>query len=167
MTRTRTLPEALSDDDVRALLQGQAGKKPSKFQSEKVEIDGYLFDSKREAIRYNQLKLRRLAGEIDHLTPHQVFDLEVNGIKVGRYTADFTYIENAGPNKDLLIVEDVKSSGTIKTEAFRLRARLFHAVTGYQITCVDGRGKVLAVLPKLPKPKAQPKPRTPKRKETR
>lgn len=158
MTRTRTLP-AMPDAEGRAVLQGP---KP-KFPKARIEIDGYLFDSNREASRYNDLKALRLAGEIDHLNVHEQFVLAVNGVKVGVYTADFTYVWNAGPNKDLLIVEDVKSSGTMKTEAFRLRARLFHAVTGYQITCVDGRGKVLAVLPKLPKPKAQPKPRTPRK----
>lgn len=104
-----------------------------------------------------------MRGEIDNLRIHDEYEMTVNGIKVGVYTCDFSYVWNVGPNKDRLIIEDVKSRPTMNSEAFRLRARLFHAVTGYQITCVDGRGKVLAVLPKLPKPKAQPKPRTPRK----
>lgn len=142
--RTRTLTAAGVE---------QAGKKAGKFQKSQIEIDGYLFDSNGEASRYEDLKFLRLAGDIDHLNVHEPFVLEVNGVKVGVYTADFTYVWNTGPNKDQLIIEDVKSSGTIKTEAFRLRARLFHAVTGYQITCVDKYGKVLDMLPHLPKPK--------------
>jgi hypothetical protein len=47
----------------------------------------------------------------------------------------------------------------MNSEAFRLRAQVFYAVTGMRVRCVNAKGTVLAVLPK---PKAPPKPRTPK-----
>jgi len=157
VTRQATVTPDMTDTEIKATLFGPKKKAP-KFTKARIEIDGYLFDSNREAERYGRLKAMRRAGEIDHLTPHESFDLVVNGYKVGRYTADFTYVSNVGPNKDRLTVEDVKSSGTVKTEAFRLRAQLFYAVTGLQITCVDAKGNILAILPKLPKPKTR-KPR--------
>ena len=36
----------------------------SKYQNKKVEVDGILFDSKKEARVYGELKLLRAAGEI-------------------------------------------------------------------------------------------------------
>lgn len=74
----------------------------NKFNAQKTEVDGIVFDSKKEAKRYQELKLLERAGEIIHLELQPVFDCVVNGHKVCKYKADFQYFEHEW------IVEDVK-----------------------------------------------------------
>ena len=99
-------------------------------------LDGYRFDSQREAARYQELKYRQLAGEIRELQVHPVFPITVatcsgNTEQVGKYTADFRYRE--GPT-GLLRIEDVKSPATRRTTAYRLRKKLVETIYGIVIT---------------------------------
>lgn len=92
----------------------------NKFSAKKVEIDGHKFASKAEADRYGELKWLERARDIKALAVHPAFFLVVNGVTVGRFTADFMYHE--GGRK---IVEDVK--GIVTPEA-SLRMRVFMAL---------------------------------------
>ena len=56
--------------------------------------------------------------EISNLELHPRYDLMVNGVKIGRYTADFRY--NKGNE---VVVEDVKSKPT-KTRDYMLRKKI-------------------------------------------
>ena len=56
--------------------------------------------------------------------------MKVNGKKVGRFTADFRYLE---PGRGL-VIEDVKGEPTRKGEAYRLRKKLFEAIYGLTVT---------------------------------
>ena len=88
--------------------------KRAKYGNKKVELDGYVFDSKAEAARYQDLVLTQAAGDIDLLSCQPKFVLQ-EGFKdrTGKheraitYTADFEYWEGS-----LHVVEDVKSSFT-------------------------------------------------------
>jgi len=60
----------------------------------KVTIDGIEFGSKGEAGHYVELKLRQAARQISELKVHPVYELVVNGVRVGKFTPDFSYIEN-------------------------------------------------------------------------
>jgi len=95
-----------------------------KYGNRKVHLDGYIFDSAREAKYYQDHKYLQQAGEISQLEVHPVFKIVVNGIKIGRYTADLSFREKSGRYR----VIDVKSPITAKTEAFRLRKRLVEAL---------------------------------------
>jgi hypothetical protein len=98
-----------------------------KYGNRKVEADGITFDSQKEGRRYWELKLMRQKGEIRDLECHPVFRFDLNGVRIGRYTADFRYVDAATGET---IVEDVKSEAT-KTTAYRLRKRLmkaFHSI---------------------------------------
>lgn len=92
----------------------------TKFGAKKVELDGHQFASKAEADRYAQLKWLERARDIKALSVHPVFFLVVNGVTVGKFTADFMYHE--GGRK---VVEDVK--GMITPDA-SLRMRVFMAL---------------------------------------
>lgn len=90
-------------------------------------VDGIVFASGKEAKRYGDLKLLERAGEITHLELQPSFPVLIKGQTFCIYTADFAYRE-----KGYWIVEDVKSSGTAKDAAYRLRkkaAQLFHDIT--------------------------------------
>lgn len=82
-----------------------------KYKNKKIVVNGIQFDSKKEAKRYQELKLLEDAGEITKLERQVKFDLlpnqkDPNGKVVERkvqYIADFVYMKNGK-----VCVEDVK-----------------------------------------------------------
>ena len=107
--------------------------KPSKYRNVKVTVDGHVFDSKREAARYHELKLMQKAGQIFHLLLQPVFDIVVPGgtqeaepVVVAKYVADFSYIL---PDRSS-VVEDAKG---MRTPVYRLKKKLVEATYGIKI----------------------------------
>lgn len=95
-----------------------------------TDRDGNKHDSRREYRRWQELRLRELAGEISDLQRQRVFDLVVGDMLVCRYTADACYVDCATGQR---VVEDVKSAATRKLPAFRIKAKLMKAVHGIEI----------------------------------
>lgn len=118
---------------------------PGRFRAEPVVIDGQRFASKKEARRYGELRTLQLAGEIKNLTCHPAYPVAIAGFHFCTYTPDFRYeerqpvrrfsIEANGDPATLIqwvpVIEEIKSSGTRKDAAYRLRrkaAELFHGI---------------------------------------
>lgn len=95
-------------------------KRRAKYGNVKTELDGILFDSKKEAERYVQLILLLRGGVIRDLELQPNFKLEVAGKKVCTYRADFRYSENGSQ-----VVEDVKG---MKTPVYKLKVKLLKAL---------------------------------------
>ena len=95
-------------------------KKVSKYRSQATEVDNIVFASRKEARRYQELTLLQRVGKISNLTMQVKFSLDVDGVHICNYIADFCYDEN-----DQVVVEDCKG---IKTPAYRLKAKLMMAV---------------------------------------
>lgn len=104
-------------------------KRRNKFGAIKVKLDGHVFDSKREAARYSELKLLRKAGEISELEVHPQFTLWVKGVLIANYKADFSYRDLLGQGH----VEDVKSEPTAKRRDFLLIRKLMRACHGIEV----------------------------------
>ena len=108
----------------------------SKFKNKKVELNGLTFDSKKEARRYNELKLLECGGYISGLELQKSFVLaesvkfenEPRAKPAVRYVADFVYIENGK-----MVVEDVKSSATKSLPVYRLKKHLMKSFHGIDI----------------------------------
>lgn len=83
----------------------------NKYRNRKTEIDGIVFDSKREAQRYAELQLLQRAGEIRDLSMQVEFELipKQDGERACKYKADFVY-HMADTGK--MVVEDVKGKRT-------------------------------------------------------
>lgn len=96
-------------------------KRGSKYHNERTRG----FDSKKEAQRFDQLMLLMKAGHIGGLLSQVPFRIEVNGIKICKYIADFTYMENGK-----YIVEDTKGK---RTDVYKLKKKLMLAVHGIEI----------------------------------
>lgn len=86
----------------------------AKYRNKKTERDGIVFDSKREAERYAELKLLERSGQIHDLALQPSFtlvDSRRNALgKIERavvYIADFMYFEG-----DSRVVEDAKGVRT-------------------------------------------------------
>jgi hypothetical protein len=102
-------------------------KGTSKYRAIKTEVDGIVFDSKKEAARYQELKLMQKAGEIDWIELQPTYPIEINGKKVFEYRADFLYRKMTGER----ILEDVKG---VKTDIYRLKKKCVEAYYGITIT---------------------------------
>jgi len=92
--------------------------KRSKYRNVRTILDGITFDSKKEAVRYADLKLLEKAGLIRDLELQPRIPLICNGVKIGSYVGDFAYSE-----RGIRIIEDVKSPAT-KTPVYNLKKKI-------------------------------------------
>ncbi len=109
--------------------------KVSKYKAVRTTVDGVTFDSKREARRYQELKLLERAGKIRLLDRQVTYELapsvKIAGEKRARpalrYKADFAYEDavNGG-----LVIEDAKG---YSDTAFRIRQHLMKSVHGIDV----------------------------------
>jgi hypothetical protein len=126
----------ITEAEYQALMKGRpiAEAKKPKYRNTKVEIDGLKFDSKKEAAHYHVLKLRERAGEIHGLELHPKFSLDINGIHICNYVADFSYYLSTYGTNDMsdavYVVEDVKSAMTRKLPVYRLKMKMMKAIHG-------------------------------------
>lgn len=103
-----------------------------KYQNKKTEVDGIIFDSKKEAKRYKELLLLESAGAITdlrrqvkyELIPSQRIDGKVAERKV-EYIADFVYTQDGET-----IVEDTKG---FKTKDYIIKRKLMLYKYGIRI----------------------------------
>ncbi len=103
--------------------------KRSKYGNRKVEADGKVFDSRKEYGRWLLLSMMQDSGVITELAHQPQFPIDVNGIHVCVYKADFSYKDEDGR----LHVEDVKSVATRKLPVYRLKAKLMKAALGIKV----------------------------------
>lgn len=119
-----------------------------KYGNTKITVDGIQFDSKREAARYQELKLLERAGVISFLQRQTKFQLipdqhapsnavYTKGPRKGQrkpgkllehecsYIADFCYIQNGET-----VVEDAKG---YRTEVYMIKKKLMLERYGIQI----------------------------------
>jgi len=122
--------------------------KSNKYGSKKIEVDGIIFDSKKEAKRYQELLLLEKAGAIQDLQRQRKFilipaqreftnEIYTKGRKKGcfkqgkllerecAYIADFLYIENGKR-----IVEDTKG---FRTKDYIIKRKLMLYMYGIRI----------------------------------
>lgn len=102
----------------------------NKYHNIPTVIDGHSFDSKKEARRYQELRLLEHAGEIRNLQLQPAYRLDVNGVHVCDYRADFSYVIAATAAN---VTEDVKG---VVTPVFALKSKLMRAVHGIDIVLV-------------------------------
>ncbi len=111
----------------------------SAFRSSPTLIDDIWFASKDEALRYRELKQQVRDGLIRDLETQPKYVIEVNGVLICRYTADFRYVVVKDAR---MVVEDVKSKrvdkygdkhGTAMARDWPLRKKLMKAVHGIDV----------------------------------
>lgn len=104
-------------------LGAKNGPKRQKYGNKKIEMDGHMFDSKKEAEHYAELKLLERAGKISNLILQPRYELipafSKNGKKYRKteYVADFQY-EKDGE----IIVVDVKG---FRPAVYNLKKKMF------------------------------------------
>lgn len=100
----------------------------NKYDNKRVVVDGIRFDSKREAARWQELKLLERAGEIKGLERQVEYELipKQPGERAVKYIADFRYIDHDGKT----VVEDTKG---VKTPVYILKRKLLLWVHGIRV----------------------------------
>ncbi len=91
-----------------------------KYKNKKTMVDGILFDSGKEAARYQELKLLERAGAITQLRRQVKFELipKCGKERACSYLADFVYTEGGKT-----VVEDVKGA---KTKDYIIKRKLMN-----------------------------------------
>lgn len=104
--------------------------KPSKYRAKRTTQDGINFDSKKEAARWEQLKILERAGDIGGLERQVAFPLwgkigpimTDSGKRQRTYVADFRYVDwRIG---GAIVVEDSKG---MQTPEFKLKKAILAA----------------------------------------
>lgn len=111
-------------------------KRRSKYGNRKTEVDGIVFDSKREAVRWRELQLLVRARKISCLSRQHVYELAPSVRIVGekrarpalRYVADFRYLENGKE-----IIEDVKG---FETPVWRVKVHVLKALHNIDVRVI-------------------------------
>ena len=122
----------LDGEEGKVTTQKKVTQKGSKYGNKKVEVNGILFDSKREARRYLDLRAMEIAGQIQNLRLQVKYELlpsqRINGRVVERevtYVADFVYEQNGEA-----VVEDSKGH---RTKDYILKRKLMLYIHGIRI----------------------------------
>lgn len=115
--------------------KGIKNQKKSKYHNQKTELDGILFDSKKESQYYSKLKIMKMTGEIKDFERQVKYVLQdsfkLNG-KAYReiyYKADFV-IEHLDGTKEVV---DVKASKYFQDSVYKLKKKMFIKKYGIEI----------------------------------
>lgn len=124
------MTERMSAADLRTMQEKPKG---SKYRAQRQTVDGITFDSKKEARRYQELRMLERAGDICDLRRQVVVELEGRDgpllTRTGRnmkITVDFAYTDL---NTGLVVYEDTKG---MPTRDYEVR-RAFAAAQGVQV----------------------------------
>ena len=129
-------------------VHGEAKRKYRNTPTDRHGADSKTirFDSKREAIRYDELMLLLKSGKIKNLKLQPQYTLqeayttpEGNRVRAIRYQADFSYEEaftSWGEPTSVIVVEDVKSPAS-KTRVYEMKKKLLLERFGIEITEVE------------------------------
>ena len=110
-------------------------EKRNKYHNRKVFLDGMWFDSVKESRRWTALQndpaVRSLQRQVTYL-------LQVNGVNISTYRADFVYVRIISRDGWIEVVEDAKprGKGFKKTEAYRMfiiKKKLMKACKGIDV----------------------------------
>lgn len=122
-------PLFISAAEYQAVVQAEAAADDAarnhKYRAKSCVHDGIRFPSQKERDRYINLTRLQRAGHIRNLVYQKRYRLEVNGVKVADYVADFVYEERSLDGVWRTVVEDTKG---FETPEFKIKARLFRAL---------------------------------------
>lgn len=101
----------------------------AKFRNIKTIRNGMVFDSKKEARRFDQLMLLAHAGRVRNLRRQVKYELRVNGVLIATYKADYVY-EETTPMGWAEVVEDCKG---YPNDRFPMKRKLMKACHGIDL----------------------------------
>ena len=120
-------PELLRRNPQLLELAGESPKKPPKYRNKKTEVDGVIYDSAKEAARYQELRLMERAGHIKDLRRQARYELQEGFIGIsGKWVRPIYYVADADYwEGGRHIVEDTKSPATRKIKSYQIKRKMF------------------------------------------
>ena len=109
-------------------IEPKTGKKRRKYGNEPTYIGWKKFDSRKEARFYEELMLRKRAGELKCVLRQVAFDL-ADKEKL-QYVADFVAIR---PDNTIEAVYDVKSPATRESDKYKIKKKLMRELWDIEI----------------------------------
>ncbi len=119
----RLFPKQAAELD---LSQKAISARHGKYNAVKTQIDGIIFDSKKEAEYYEKLLILKQADEVIYIELQPEFELQEGYIKDGakirpiKYIADFLVVYKDGH------IEIIDTKGYRKDKVYLLKKKLFH-----------------------------------------
>ena len=108
-------------------------KKPRVKNAVKIDTPYGRFDSQAEYERFCDLKLLEAGGAITGLRRQVAYPVEINGVHICVWVADFVYLDVATGQE---IREDLKGHAT---DVFKLKKKLVEAYHGFKILVTPAR----------------------------
>lgn len=106
-------------------------KRSNKFHARGVrDPEAGWFASQREYKRWGQLQALLAGGVIRDLERQVRYKLEIQGLPITTYIADFRYYDREMAR---WVIEDAKG---VQTEAFKIKKALMLALKGIRVECV-------------------------------
>lgn len=103
--------------------------KQPKYRNKKTVLDGFTFDSQKEANRYLIYKDEKERGRIKDFKLQVKYKFIINGKLVCSYVCDFVLLHLNGSQE----VIDVKSDATRKLPVYRIKKKLMKAIYGIDV----------------------------------
>lgn len=129
----RLLPQ-LGGKITRAEYLASTKKKGRIRGAQKINTPDGKFDSKAEYERWCELKLLQLGGKIFNLRRQVAYPIEINGIHVCVWIADYVYTDFQTGKE---VAEDLKG---ISTDVFKLKRKMVEAYYGFKILVTSAKG---------------------------
>lgn len=107
-------------------------QKKNKYGAIKTEVDGLVFDSKKESTEWVKFCRMEAAGLISNLKRQTSLDFYVKGKKMFTYKPDMEYDSPDGVHHYV----DCKSPITEKNPVFRLKRKIIEAEYGIKIEII-------------------------------
>lgn len=102
-------------------------RKRNKYGAKKTEVDGIIFDSRKEAARYEQLLSLQKEGKISELKLQPAYKITINDKLVCKVILDFEFLDHA---TGAYITEDVKGRDNAVS---KLKRKLVFAAHGVEV----------------------------------
>ena len=99
--------------------------KTSKYRAKPVFVEGRRYASQREYKRFWELEQLEKAGKISDLRFQVAFSIDIFGVHVCTYKADYVYVQDGHE-----VVVDAKG---VRTKEYKLKKKLMWAVHGIVI----------------------------------
>ena len=107
-------------------------QRKNKYGAQKTELDGLMFDSKKESVQWAKFCRMEAAGLISNLKRQTALEFHVKGKKMFTYKPDMEYDTPDGAHHYV----DVKSEITAKNPVFRLKRKIIEAEYGITIEII-------------------------------
>lgn len=115
-------------------IKSKIDKPRAKYGNVKTEVNGVVYDSKKEAQRAMELEQLEKAGVIKNLERQKKYVLQPKFMLAGHTVREITYVADFVYEEDgKVVVEDVKGPATRSNPVYKIKKKMMMYVHGIEI----------------------------------